>query len=96
MKLSVINIDPEILGGTPVFRGTRVPIQALFDHLIFSTLEEFLYGYPTISRKMINEVLEIAAFNIRQKSKNPFEFLSSEERIELLKKQFPPDQILFL
>jgi uncharacterized protein (DUF433 family) len=61
MKLSVINIDPEILSGEPVFRGTRVPIQALFDHLPEPGIEEFLYGFPSISIEMVAEVLAIAA-----------------------------------
>ena len=61
MKLSIINIDPEILGGTPVFRGTRTPIQVLFDYLRSSSLDDFLRGYPHISKEMAYEVLEIAA-----------------------------------
>ena len=55
MKLSVINIDPNILGGEPVFRGTRVPIQVLFDCLQYSSLEEFLEDYEHISREMVDE-----------------------------------------
>ncbi len=61
MKLSVINSDPDILGGTPVFRGTRTPIQVLFDYLKSSSVDDFLRGYPHISREMVYEVLEIAA-----------------------------------
>ena len=61
MKLSVINIDPEIMGGTPVFRGTRVPIQALFDCLPYEGIEGFLLGFPTVTREMVEELLEIAA-----------------------------------
>jgi uncharacterized protein (DUF433 family) len=61
MKLSVINIDPDILGGTPVFRGTRTPIQVLFDYLKSSSVDDFLRGYPHISREMVYEVLEMAA-----------------------------------
>ncbi|GAA4394740.1 hypothetical protein GCM10023187_00880 [Nibrella viscosa] len=61
MKSSIIVSDPEILGGTPVFRGTRVPIRALFDYLQFSTIDEFLVGYPHISREMVNEVLAVIA-----------------------------------
>lgn len=61
MKLSVINIDPDILSGEPVFRGTRVPIQALFDHLPEPGIQEFLYGFPSISMEMVAEVLSIAA-----------------------------------
>ena len=61
MKLSVIHFDPDILGGTPVFRGTRTPVQILFDYLKSSTLDDFLRGYPHISREMVYEVLEMAA-----------------------------------
>ena len=61
MKLSIINIDPDIMGGTPVFRGTRVPIQALFDCLLEGNLEDFLYGFPTVDRQMAEALLAIAA-----------------------------------
>ncbi len=61
MKLSIIHSDPDILGGTPVFRGTRTPIQVFFDYLKSSSLDDFLRGYPHISREMVYEVLEIAA-----------------------------------
>jgi len=47
MKNGVIEIDPEKLSGTPVFAGTRVPIQNLFDYLEGGdTLEDFLEGFP--------------------------------------------------
>jgi uncharacterized protein (DUF433 family) len=50
---SVVVKNPNILSGTPVFRGTRVPLQLLFDSLERGqTLEEFLEGYPTVSREM--------------------------------------------
>ncbi len=50
--MGVIVKNPNILGGTPVFRGTRVPIQALFDYLEGGeTLEDFLAGFPTVSRE---------------------------------------------
>ena len=50
---SVIVKNPNILSGTPVFRGTRVPLQFLFDSLERGhTLEEFVEGYPTVSREM--------------------------------------------
>jgi uncharacterized protein (DUF433 family) len=53
--------DPEILGGTAVFRGTRVPIQAMFDYLEGGeTLEEFLTGFPTVSRELALAALEEA------------------------------------
>ena len=58
---NVIVRDPEILGGVPIFRGTRVPLQALFDYLEGGdTLEEFLDGYPSVSRGMAISALEEA------------------------------------
>jgi uncharacterized protein (DUF433 family) len=58
---SVIVKNPEILGGMPVFRGTRVPIQNLFDYLEGGeTLEEFLEGFPTVSREAALDALEEA------------------------------------
>jgi len=59
--LAVIVRDPNILGGTPLFRGTRVPVQALFDYLEGGdTLEEFLAGFPTVSREAAVPALEEA------------------------------------
>jgi len=57
----VIIKDPDILGGAPVFRGTRVPLKALFDYLeAGETLEEFLEGFPSVSREMAIAALEEA------------------------------------
>ena len=61
MRTSIVTSDPDILGGEPVFRGTRVPVQALFDYLQYSTIDEFLVGYPHIDRSMVNDVLALAA-----------------------------------
>jgi uncharacterized protein (DUF433 family) len=53
--------DPEILGGTPVFRGTRVPFQNLLDYLEGGeTLDEFLDDFPTVSRAAAIAALEQA------------------------------------
>lgn len=58
---SVIIRDPEIMGGTPVFRGTRVPLQALYDYLEGGeTLEDFLRGFPGVSREAAISALEEA------------------------------------
>jgi uncharacterized protein (DUF433 family) len=58
---SVIVKDAEILGGTPVFRGTRVPFQALLDYLEGGeTLDEFLDDFPTVTRERAVEALELA------------------------------------
>jgi uncharacterized protein (DUF433 family) len=65
----VIMRDPEILHGTPVFRGTRVPVRALFDTLeAGETLEEFLEGFPTVSREMAVATLEQAHELLTSKS----------------------------
>lgn len=58
---SIIVKDPQILHGTPVFRGTRVPVKALFDSLeAGETLEEFLQGFPTVTREMAISALDEA------------------------------------
>jgi uncharacterized protein (DUF433 family) len=58
---NVIIRDPEILGGTPVFRGTRVPFQALLDYLEGGqTLDEFLDDFPTVTRETAVHALEHA------------------------------------
>ncbi len=58
---SVINIDPETMHGVPVFAGTRVPVQTLFEYLEGGeTLEDFLAGFPTVTRNMALQVLEEA------------------------------------
>lgn len=59
MRDTLINRDPEILGGTPVFFGTRVPVRALIDYLeAGDTLDEFLDNHPTVSRDQAVGVLE--------------------------------------
>ena len=56
-----IIIDPEIMHGQPVFRGTRVLAQTLFDYIEGGdTLEDFLEGFPTVSRSLAIEALEEA------------------------------------
>jgi uncharacterized protein (DUF433 family) len=56
---NLVEIDPEKLGGTPVFRGTRVPIQNLFDSLeTGESIEQFLEQYPTVGREQVTAVLE--------------------------------------
>ncbi len=58
---SVILRDPEIMSGTPCFRGTRVPLQNLFDYLEGGeTLDRFLHGFPTVSREQALQALEEA------------------------------------
>jgi uncharacterized protein (DUF433 family) len=58
----VFHSDPEILGGTPVFTGTRVPVQNLLDYLEGGeTIDEFLAGFPTVKRKQVIRFIEAAA-----------------------------------
>jgi len=56
---SVVHSDPNILGGTPVFIGTRVPLQALIDYLEGGhSIEEFLDDFPSVSRELAVAALE--------------------------------------
>lgn len=59
MKKSVITSDSSIMGGTPVFRGTRVPVQTLFDYLeAGNSISEFLDGFPTVKERQVVALLE--------------------------------------
>jgi uncharacterized protein (DUF433 family) len=61
MKNGLIEIDPEKVSGTPVFVGTRVPVQNLFDYLEGGdSLDDFLEGFPPVTRKQAVAVLELA------------------------------------
>lgn len=55
----LITTDPEILGGAPVFKGTRVPIKTLFEYLENDySVEEFIECFPSVNRQQVNKVLE--------------------------------------
>ena len=61
VKQSLITSTPDILGGTPVFRGTRVPVQTLIEYLEGGqTIDEFLDGFPTVTREQVIAFLEEA------------------------------------
>lgn len=61
MKSPRVISDPEILGGTPVFIGTRVPVRIIFEHLeAGDSLEVFLQDFPSVSRELAIQVLEDA------------------------------------
>ncbi|MBI3344948.1 MAG: DUF433 domain-containing protein [Gammaproteobacteria bacterium] len=54
MDKPIISISPEVMGGTPVFAGTRVPIQTLLDYLEGGeTIDNFLEGFPTVTREQV-------------------------------------------
>lgn len=62
MDNAVVIASPHILSGTPVFPGTRVPVQALLDYLeAGDSIDEFLHGFPTVSREQVLAFLEHAA-----------------------------------
>ena len=61
----VVWIDPERLSGEPCFKGTRVPVQTLIDHIEGnSTLEDFLEGFPSVSREQAIQFIELAKDNL--------------------------------
>jgi uncharacterized protein (DUF433 family) len=60
-----ITIDPEIVSGAPVFRGTRVPVEALISNLEAGlSLDEFLNNFPTVTREQALQVLEFSKSTI--------------------------------
>lgn len=63
----IVWIDPERLSGEPCFKGTRVPVQALIDHIEGnSTLEDFLAGFPSVTRDQAIQFIEMAKDNLLQ------------------------------
>lgn len=60
-KTLIISTSPDIMGGTPVFAGTRVPFQTLLDYLkAGESIDDFLDGFPTVSREQVIALLEEA------------------------------------
>ena len=69
MERQIVNIDPEIMGGTPVFWGTRVPIKNLFDYLeAGETIDFFLDDFPSIKRE---HVIRVLAVSLKLVNSNP-------------------------
>ncbi len=61
MESTVISCSPDVLGGTPVFSGTRVPVQTLLDYLEGGeSIDDFLAGFPTVTRAQVIAFLEQA------------------------------------
>jgi len=61
MKEQIITSSPDVMGGTPVFAGTRVPVQTLLDYLkAGESIDDFLEGFPTVTRKQVIAFLEEA------------------------------------
>jgi uncharacterized protein (DUF433 family) len=71
-KSSVVHSDPDVMGGTPVFVGTRVPVQALIDYIEGGhSLEEFLNDFPTVSRELALGALEQAKAHLLADARAP-------------------------
>jgi uncharacterized protein (DUF433 family) len=61
LKKPLITTSPDVLGGTPVFAGTRVPVQTLIEYLEGGeTIDDFLEGFPTVTREQVIAFLEEA------------------------------------
>ncbi|MPZ15789.1 MAG: DUF433 domain-containing protein [Chloroflexi bacterium] len=69
MAEPIVTSSPEILSGTPVFAGTRVPVQALIDYLEGGeTIDDFLAGFPTVRREQVVAFLEEATARMISKA----------------------------
>ena len=65
MKTKIVVSSPNVMGGTPVFRGTRVPVQTLMDYIENGqTIDDFLEGFPTVTRAQVVDFLEEAKESI--------------------------------
>jgi uncharacterized protein (DUF433 family) len=61
----IVWVDPDRLSGAPCFKGTRVPVQALIDHIEGNaTLEDFLEGFPSVTREQAIQFIELAKDNL--------------------------------
>ena len=69
MAQPIVTSSPDILSGTPVFAGTRVPVQALIDYLEGGeTIDDFLAGFPTVRREQVVAFLEEATARMISKA----------------------------
>ncbi len=58
----VVSVDPEIMGGVPVFKGTRVPVQIFIDHVQQQVpMEEFYEGFPSVTREQTKRLLKMVS-----------------------------------
>jgi uncharacterized protein (DUF433 family) len=61
MAKMVVTVNPQVMGGTAVFSGTRVPVQTLLDHIeAGETIDDFLVGFPSVTRDQVIDFLEQA------------------------------------
>ena len=67
MENTFLSIDPEVMGGAPVFAGTRVPIKTLVEHLeAGDTIDDFLEGFPSVARVQVITFLDAAAVRVKE------------------------------
>ena len=72
MRRSAISSDPQVMGGTPVFQGTRVPVETLLDYLeAGESIIDFLEGFPTVKREQVIAYLEEAKERTLVPAKDP-------------------------
>jgi uncharacterized protein (DUF433 family) len=69
---SVVHSDPEILSGTPVFVGTRVPVRILFEYLAAGdSVEAFLDAFPSVGKDQVVAALELASSTLEHGARTP-------------------------
>ena len=67
----IVHSDPEVMGGTPVFVGTRVPLQNLIDYLEGGeSIEDFLDGFPSVKREQVMAVIEAGKLKVLETIKS--------------------------
>jgi uncharacterized protein (DUF433 family) len=66
MNLNFVSVDPEVMSGTPVFTGTRVPVQTLIDHIEAGlTMDDFREGFPSVTEAQIEDFLSQSSLYIQ-------------------------------
>ncbi len=67
MNSIFVTVDPEVMSGAPVFKGTRVPLQILIDHIEAGiTLDDFMEGFPSVTREQIHAFLNESVHHAKQ------------------------------
>ena len=95
MTDALIERNPEILGGTPVFAGTRVPVRILMEHLeAGNRLDEFLDDFPTVTREQAMSLLEHAEEAIRDHDTAVFERQDAEAFLDAIVNPPAPNERL--
>lgn len=83
MSQPISTCSPNILGGTPVFTGTRVPVQTLLDYLEGGeTIDDFLKGFPTVKREQVIAFLEEAKARMVAAASCGFSWTSAPEAVD--------------